>query len=97
MKKDRYSFLEVSEETKKKVSEITRRAMLQNLNFNDSLSLEMDLLFAHQEFNLRLDDLLEADDFNFHHDIYGIQISLDRRKLKFINHFVPRYSNLAGK
>ena len=41
---------------------------------------------------LRLDDLLAADDFNFAHDVLGINQHLDRQTFKFKDCFSPRYS-----
>jgi hypothetical protein len=60
----------------------------------DRFSLIMDLECADNEFNLRLNDFLNADDFNFTHDIVGIQNNINRQIMKFENCFVPRF---AGK
>ena len=40
---------------------------------------------------LRLDALLEADDFNFMHDAFGICRHLNRETGVLENHFSPRY------
>lgn len=75
------------------IHQIVARAKGKNLVGNSPVSLEMDLHCANDEFNLRLDELLEADDFNFSHDIVGIQNNLDREQCKMTNLFVPRYAN----
>lgn len=92
-----YEFLNVSKEENKLITEIADRA-IKNCDIfgtiiDDRMGLEMDLMLAHYEFNLRLEDLLLADDFNFSHDIMGIQNTIDRRNFCFTNHFLPRYSN----
>ena len=71
---------------------IANRAVKEGLNFHDRLSLIMDLELAHEKFNLRLDELLNADKFNFAHDIRGIQQHIDRRNKEFVDCFVPRYA-----
>ncbi|KXZ22478.1 hypothetical protein AXI58_10140 [Bacillus nakamurai] len=58
----------------------------------DRMSLIMDLKCVNEEFNLRLEDLLNADDFNFSHDILGIQNNLNREERKMENLFVPRFA-----
>ncbi|MFW6008107.1 MAG: hypothetical protein ACOCP8_02475, partial [archaeon] len=51
------------------ISKIVDRAEEKDLVAFDRISLEMDLELADQKFNLRLDELLKADNFNFSHDI----------------------------
>lgn len=71
----------------------------------DFLSLMMDIESADKEFNLRLNDLLDADNFNFLHDIYGIvnNIVRDKYPAKSFGFFVPRFAGcsqpnfIAGK
>ena len=75
------------------ISKITERADNLNLLCDDRISLMMDLDVANKEFNLRLSELLEADDFNFSHDICGIQNNIDRTTKTFINCFVPRFAD----
>ena len=53
----------------------------------------MDLESADQRFNLRLDDLLTADDENFFHDILGIWSNSNRETYPCtFGLFVPRFS-----
>lgn len=59
----------------------------------DILSLGMDITACHCNGNpLRLSDLLNADDFDFLHDIFGITMHLNRETRKLENCFVPRFS-----
>lgn len=54
---------------------------------------EMDITACHCNGNpLRLDDLLVADEFNFAHDVFGIQRNLDRKTGELKNLFSPRYN-----
>ena len=75
------------------IMEIATRAEKRNLLMFDRLSLSMDLDCTHEEFNLRLHDLLKADDYNFAHDIIGIQNNLNRQTRQMENCFVPRYAS----
>lgn len=45
---------------------------------------------------LRLQDLLEADDFNFIHDIVGIDNYIDRTTGKLTGFFEPRFAEVQG-
>lgn len=59
----------------------------------DRLSSRMDITACHANGNpLRLADLLAADDFNFCHDVFGIEDHLDRSTGKLLHHFSPRFS-----
>lgn len=62
------------------------------------ITLIMDIENADNVFNLRLEDLLNADDGNFIHDIYGIMNNIDRSKYPVteadFNLFVPRYATV---
>lgn len=57
-------------------------------------TLLMDIESADNVFNLRLEDLLKADDENFAHDILGIVYNINRKEYPAtdFNLFVPRYS-----
>lgn len=57
------------------------------------MSAAMDVTAVHANGNpLRLDDLLAADDFNFLHDLVGIENHLDRDTGTLRNCFVPRFT-----
>lgn len=74
------------------IAKIVERADNMKLLCFDRLSLMMDLKCANEEFHLRLDEFLEADDFNFSHDISGIQHHIDRNTKTFQDCFVPRFA-----
>lgn len=71
--------------------EIAKRADNKGILMFDRLSLMMDLEIAMEQFNLKLNDLLNADDFNFCHDICGIQNHINRETREIENFFVPRF------
>lgn len=61
--------------------------------YRDRMALMMDLTALHANGNpLRLAALLDADAFNFSHDISGIAANLDRETGQLNNCFSPRFS-----
>jgi hypothetical protein len=53
----------------------------------------MDVTATHANGNpLRLADMLAADDFNFAHDVFGIERHLDRETAELRDFFSPRFS-----
>ena len=60
--------------------EIAKRAEESGLYTGERLSLLMDIESADEKFNLRLEEWLAADDFNFIHDLYGIMDHIVRDK-----------------
>ncbi len=73
---------------------ICERAEAMGIEDNDRITLMLDIEHANEQFGLRLRELLDADDFNFAHDIIGIQRHIDRRTGFIGDLFVPRF---AGK
>jgi hypothetical protein len=64
---------------------------------HSKLELLMDITACHANgCELRLNDLLNTDDFNFVHDVCGIVSHLNRRTGKLDNHFVPRFAKQHG-
>jgi hypothetical protein len=62
---------------------------------DDVLELTMDITAVHLNGQpLRLADLLKADDFNFWHDIRGIQRHIDRGNGRLGHHFLPRFAEV---
>lgn len=62
-----------------------------------AVDFAMDVTAAHANGNpLRLADLLAADDFNFIHDVFGIERHIDRDTGKLGNCFSPRFSQRAA-
>ena len=78
------------------ISEIADRAFTlckkHNIRSITRLDIEMDVTAVHANgCPLRLVDLLEADGFNFTHDIFGINRHLDRETGKLDGRFFPRF------
>lgn len=83
----------MTKDEKLKIVEIAKRAEEKGLLMFDRLSLIMDVETAHEQFKLKLDELLEADDYNFSHDIIGIQQNINRNTKVIENCFLPRYAS----
>ena len=60
--------------------------------YPDRVTIMMDLDNADKQFNLRLDELLNADNYEFTHDVWGIVENIDRTTGKVGNGFVPRFA-----
>ena len=61
----------------------------------DSMELNMDITATHVNgCLLKLTELLKADDFNFAHDVCGIQRHINRQTGKLEDCFLPRYADL---
>lgn len=59
----------------------------------DYFSVEMDISATHANgCPLKLDELLEADNFNFMHDIVGIRNHINRKTGKLKGYFHPRFA-----
>lgn len=73
---------------------ISQRAEGMDLYKGERHTFLMDLESADNHFNLRLEDLLNADDGNFAHDIVGIVNNINRSEFPATDFglFVPRYS-----
>ena len=82
----------MKKENMQTIVKIVERADNMGLLMFDRLSLMMDMDCAAEKFNLRLDDMLEADNFNFSHDVVGIQNNINRQTKEFENFFVPRFA-----
>ena len=60
--------------------------------------IEMDVTACHANgCPLRLSELLVADDFNFVHDVFGINRHIDRQTAQLTHCFSPRYSVPSSK
>lgn len=60
-------------------------------NKADKQDVEMDLTACHiTDCKLDLQKILEADDYNFAHDVVGIRTNLDRDTGKLLNCFLPK-------
>ena len=72
---------------------IAQRAEGMDLYKGERFTFLMDIENADKAFNLRLEDWLDADDFNFAHDVVGIINNIDRRNPTDFNMFVPRFAS----
>jgi hypothetical protein len=62
-------------------------------SYASRMDMQMDVSAVHANGNpLRLEDLLNADEFNFAHDMSGICNCLDRNTGKLTRNFSPRFS-----
>ena len=77
------------------IVKIAERADKKGILVFDRLSLMMDLGCANEEFHLRLEDLLNASDGDFVHDVCGIMNNLNRETKKMGNFFTPRFCELT--
>lgn len=60
---------------------------------NPKMTLVMDITACHcNGCPLRLQDLLEADDFNFLHDVVGIRKHINRQTGRLEGAFLPRFA-----
>ena len=73
------------------IAKIAKKAEEMNLLMFDRFSLIMDLECANDEFNLRLEEFLNADNFNFSHDINGIQNNLNRQTKAILSVVMEEY------
>ena len=71
---------------------VAERAEELGIYHGERFTLLMDIENADKVFNLRLEDWLNADNFNFAHDVVGIVNNIDRRNPTDFNLFVPRFA-----
>ena len=78
------------------IHQIAKRAsiMAQLNGFRyDVLGASMDIMACHNNgCPLKLQELLNADDGNFAHDVFGIRANINRKTGKIENCFLPRYA-----
>lgn len=80
------------------INAITERWMAMNKRAQglkrSHLDREMDIYYAHKAIPLDLKRLLAADDFNFAHDVYGIERHLERDidNPRMNDCFLPRFA-----
>lgn len=75
------------------MEKICKRAQALGIAQGEQMTQMMDLQHAHEQFALRLNEFLDAPDFDFEHDFIGIQNNIDRKHGgKIGNCFVPRYA-----
>lgn len=84
----------MDDERKRKNLMYAARAEKEGIYSGDRISLLMDIESADRRFNLRLDDWLNADRFNFAHDLWGITDNIVRNRFPSTEFglFVPRFA-----
>lgn len=77
-----------------KYVKVCERAEKLGIYNGERLTLLMDIESADLKFNLRLDDWLNADNFNFAHDVSGIYNNINRTEFPATDfgYFLPRFS-----
>lgn len=85
----------MNKERYKKYVEIAKRAENEGVYKGERINLLMDIESADQKFNLKLDDWLKADNFNFAHDIFGIIDNINQTEFPATDFgfFVPRFAS----
>ena len=75
-------------------AKICKRAEDAGITQSDRMGAMMDVESADEKFNLRLEEWLKADDFNFAHDFCGIQNNIVRTGFPATEFgmFVPRFA-----
>lgn len=86
--------VEEKKERNRKYGAICARAKAMGIMKGDAIGAIIDIDSADQKFNLRLDEFLEADNFNFAHDFIGIQENIVRESFPATDfgYFVPRFA-----
>lgn len=70
----------------------------QGMEPRDRVDMLMDLTACHANGTpLRLAAMLEADDFNFAHDFFGIQSHIDRETAQMTGFFLPRFADTSAE
>lgn len=72
------------------IKEIAQRASNLTDGKYDYMTVSMDFEACHKANNLNLEKLLAFDDFNFMHDVAGVNRCLDHVTAELKNYFWPR-------
>ena len=91
---ERTGGMEMEKERYLKYVKICERAERMKIDTGDRMGALMDIESADKKFNMRLDDWLQADDFNFTHDYCGIQNNIKRGEFPATDFgfFLPRFA-----
>lgn len=84
-KKRRFKYVEI----------MLRATRLSLTTMDEDVDRMMDIESADKEFDMRLDDWIKADDFNFAHDFLGIRDNINRKDgfpSTDFGLFVPRFA-----
>ena len=90
----RWEEMEMEKERYLKYVKICERAERMKIDTGDRMGALMDIESADKKFNMRQDDWLQADDFNFAHDYCGIQNNIKRGEFPATDFgfFLPRFA-----
>lgn len=80
----------LSKEQYETIYKICERAEALNASDTGRMVLVLDLSNVAQKYEIDLDELLNFPDYDFVHDISGIQKHFNRSSMVFENRFVPR-------
>lgn len=77
---------------------LDRAERMGHLKKPNRINSKMDIAACHLNGTpLRLAKWLAADDFNFVHDLYGIDAHMDRSTGRLTGCFVPRFGRVASE
>ena len=75
------------------IAKIVKRGFRNMKNgYIEKSDMFMDLDATHENCALKLKELLEADDTNFYHDLFGIHNHLNRDTKMLNKYFLPRFA-----
>lgn len=76
------------------INKIVDRANDLGITIGSRCTQMMDISNADKQFNLRLEEFLNAEQYDFCHDFIGIQRHMDRSLgvCKVVDFFVPRFA-----
>lgn len=77
------------------IVKIVERAEALGIAIGSRATRLLDIENAHEQFNLRLNDMLSGPNCDFSHDFIGIQREIDRNTGRITTLFVPRYAGRA--
>ena len=81
-----------TKEEREIIVKICERAEELGVSQGDRFTLIMDLENTHNTVGLNLEGLLAAENFDFSHDIVGIQAHINRETKELEDFFLPRYA-----
>ncbi len=76
------------------IVKIAERSEKLGIGIGDRTTRILDIEFTDKQFNLRLEEFLNADDENFCHDFVAIQRHMNRRLGVIADLFVPRFAGI---
>ena len=87
-----FAQIETTKEENELIHKIVERAESLGVDYGDRITRMMDLTAAHWTCPLKLEEMLEGNNVDLLHDIYGIAKSIDRDTGELRDCFLPRFS-----